>query len=266
MSDIDIIQHIHDNYEYVVKFNAYRTKKKTRPWLPQVRQEYIDTEPLWERAFERDFSGYNGKIKLPYFENIVNNWKKIMKTPVVANSKQLMRKALVINKFYEEGLRSARLDPRLTPITVRTKPSFINIPSHAMAILSKSRDRAFTVATWVAISSTVASVTPELTPYLDEISPVLRHHMLFTGSAVLPALMYVLSYWRKYVSAPQKERIKKIKELKAELEAMRTRRASVNQNAILNSDIVKIERELQEALDVAFAKAYFHGLPKKNIG
>ena len=171
------------------------------------------------------------------------------------------------NPFLDDGLRSARLDPRLTPVVVRQIPSWYRVPTHAKRILTKTGKIAFSKPAIVmtAIATATAATIPELSPYLQEIYPLMQAHMVVMGSTVAPALMFIWMYWRKSVTAAQKAKIKSLKEDIMRLQELRSNRTAKNVNAITNRDIMRAEKHLEKELTLAFKEAYAHSLPTHNL-
>lgn len=249
---------------WIDKINADRKAQKSKPWWPSRNQEYLDGKPLWEHVFK---IWYNGRIKLPSIEDVYDERKELIKEIVrVFKNNPIRKMATRWGKFLDEGLQSAYLDERLTPIVIKKKPSLINIPAHVRHLLTRTGLVAFSKPVIVgAVATAVAAATPELSPYLNQLAPIIRDRMVFYGSTIAPVLMLMWNFWRYHVTASQKNKIKSIKQKLTALEAMRSQRAAKNSNLLLDKSIVKLEKELQKEMNAAFAKAYTHVLNMQNL-
>jgi hypothetical protein len=240
---------------YVSLIDKYRKTHKTKPWFPSRNQEFIDGKPLWEHVFAHK---YNGRIKIDAIEDEYDHEiYNIKASRSSVRNKHIKQAYTKIEKLYNEALQSAHLDPRLAPLVVKKRPSWINVPAHILAILNRAGNVAFSKPSVIAaVTAATAAAVPDLVPYMNEISPLVLDRMVFMGSTVAPALAYIWKIWRTKVTTAQKNRIQRLKEKHAELEAMRSDRAMKNENVGLNRSIMKLEKEIQNELTIAFRKVY----------
>ena len=257
------IQHINVWERHMIRVNSLRTKVKSRRWI-WWKPEYVEKRFLWEQVY----GFYNGqKLSeiVTIYENNIDVLRSVLKYRGLTRSLKKTVNDLI--KLRDEGLQSAYTDPRLTPMDLQTtRPSWFKVPTHVHALLNRAGIVMLSKKTvMVAVLAATMAATPELGPYFDNIYPTLRDEVLVTGSTIAPALVFIWTYWRKYVTASQKKRLKSLKDKKIKLELLRSQVNSRTVDATLDKNIMQLEKEITREWNIAFKHAYISAVPAPRI-